>query len=168
MLSTCRMSTWILAAVCLNPFSLFSIVFTDHNGLCWSYTFRWWPLSTLWVDPFIFSSDAGRDVWITPSSWFVVMCCMLITFHVSSWIVTNISESSLLFSQYSLRFCWKQTHRKYSVPIFGFVLQNFADGFPYILCFSYHFVLLSSGWFVIVVCGSTSVQGTCWVLVDTL
>ena len=30
---------------------------------------------------------------------FGVMCCMFSTFHVSSRIVANISESSLLFSQ---------------------------------------------------------------------
>ena len=38
----------------------------------------------------------------------VIMCCMLSTFHVSSWIVANISEPSLLFSQKPFRPCWRK------------------------------------------------------------
>ena len=34
------------------------------------------------------------------------MCCILSTFYVSSWIVTNINESSLLLSQLLYRSCW--------------------------------------------------------------
>ena len=37
------------------------------------------------------------------------MSCMLSTFHVSSRIVANISESSLLISQYLFRLCWMKT-----------------------------------------------------------
>ena len=39
------------------------------------------------------------DVWIIPSFELGIKCCMLCTFHVSSRIVANISESSLLLSQ---------------------------------------------------------------------
>ena len=46
------------------------------------------------------------------------MCCMLSTFHVSSWIVANISESSLLFSQYRFRPCWGVVN-KYLYFFFG-------------------------------------------------
>ena len=40
---------------------------------------------------------------------FRIMCCMLRTFHVLSWIMANISQSSLLLSQQLLRFCWRKT-----------------------------------------------------------
>ena len=45
-------------------------------------------------------------------------------------------------------------------PIFRLVLQNFSipGCFPYVLFYRYLFSLLSSGWFVIAVCGSVSVR----------
>ena len=51
-------------------------------------------------------------------------------------------------------------YQKISIPIFRFVLQNFAipGCFPYFLFCSYIFSFLSSGWFVIAVCGSISVR----------
>ena len=71
-------------------------------------------------------------------------------FHVSPRIVANISES----------FCWRKHYQKITIPIFRLVLQNFAipGCFPYIPFYSYVLSLLSSGWFVIVVCGSVSVR----------
>ena len=53
-------------------------------------------------------------------------------------------------------------YQKITIPIFRLVLQNFAipGCFPYILFYRYLFSLLSSGWLVIAVCGSISVQGT--------
>ena len=72
------------------------------------------PGATMWVGPIIF-------LWPPPgmSEWshlfkFGVMCCMLSTFHVSSRIVANKSESSFLFSQ------------RITILIFKLVLQNFA------------------------------------------
>ena len=49
-----------------------------------------------------------------------------------------------------------------TISIFRFVHQNFTipGYFPYILFYSYLFSFLSSGWFVIAVCGSILVQGT--------
>ena len=47
----------------------------------------------------IFMATTGGDVWIITSLRIWVMCCMLSTFDVSSRIVANISESSLLLSQ---------------------------------------------------------------------
>ena len=61
--------------------------------------------------------------------------------------------------------CWGFTggihYWKIIIAIFRFVHQNFTipGYFPYILFYSL-FSLLSSGWFVIAVCGSVSVQGT--------
>ena len=104
------------------------------------------------------------DVWIIPSFriWdyaLQVDCCMLSTFYVSSRIVANISESSLLLS---LGFAGGKYCRKIIIPIFRLVLQNFAipGCFPYILFCRCLFPLLSSGWFVIAVCDSISVQGS--------
>ena len=83
---------------------------------------------------------------------------MLSTFHVSSQIVANISESSSVNS--SLGFAGGKHCQKITIPIFRLVLQNFAipGYFPYILFYRYPFSLLSSGWFVISVCGSISVR----------
>ena len=52
-----------------------------------------------------------RDVWIIPSFWIWLMCCMLSTFHMWSQIVANIRETSILFSQYMYLFrpCWRKT-----------------------------------------------------------
>ena len=52
---------------------------------------------------FYLSNAITGHVWIIPA---FRIACMLSTFHVSSWTVANISESSLLFSQYRLRPCW--------------------------------------------------------------
>ena len=51
-------------------------------------------------------------------------------------------------------------YQKITIPIFRDVLQNFAipGYFPHILFYCYLFSLLSSGWFVIAVCGSISVR----------
>ena len=56
----------------------------------------------------LFMATAG-DVWIIPSFQIWDMCCMLSTFNVSSQIVANISESSVLFSQWLFRLCWRKT-----------------------------------------------------------
>ena len=83
---------------------------------------------------------------------------MLCTFHVSSWIVANISESSSLNS--SLNFAGGKHFQKIIIPIFRLALHNFTipSYFPYIIFYRYLFSLLSSGWYVITVCGSISVR----------
>ena len=94
----------------------------------------WWPPSTMWTGPLIFGS-ATRDFLIIPSFWIGFVCCMLSTFRVSSWIVTNIIESSLLLSQYLFKLCWRETLPENDYPYL--VLQNVAlpGCFPYILCY---------------------------------
>ena len=86
---------------------------------------------------------------------------MLSMFHVSSRIVANISESYLLLNS-SLGFAGGKHYQEITIPIFRLVLQNFdiPGCFPYILFYRYLFSLRSSGWFVIAVSGSISVQGT--------
>ena len=78
---------------------------------------------------------------------------MLSTFHVSSRIVVNISGSSVCFAG-------DKHYKKITIRILKPVLQNFAvpDCFPYIIFCRYLVYLLSSGWFVFVVCGSISVR----------
>ena len=60
----------------------------------------------------------------------------------------------------SLGLTEEKHYQKITVPTFGLILQNFAfqGCFPYILFYHYLFSLLSSGWFVIAVCGSISVR----------
>ena len=78
----------------LNIFSSFHCVLFDIWP--WSLTggwglrafLRWWPPSTMWVGPLIY-------LWPPPG----IMCCMLSTFCMSSQIVANVNESSLLLSQ---------------------------------------------------------------------
>ena len=53
---------------------------------------------------FYLSNATTGDVWIIPS--FRIWGYVLHAEHFSSWIVANISESSLLFSQYRFRPCW--------------------------------------------------------------
>ena len=75
------------------------------------------------------------------------------------------TSASHLFSSLnsSLGFAGGKHNKKITIPIFRLVLRNFAipGYFPYtcILFYSCLFSLLSSGWFVIAVCGSISVQG---------
>ena len=63
----------------------------------------------------------------------------------------------------SLGFAGGKHYEKITIPIFRLVLQNFAilGCFPYIIFYPFFlFSILSSGWFVIAVCGFISVQGT--------
>ena len=67
--------------------------------------YRYLP-STMYVGPNIVMAATGY-VWII--FFFVefgVMCCMLSTFHLSSQIITNVSEPSFLISEWLFRPCW--------------------------------------------------------------
>ena len=77
--------------------------------------------------------------------------------HHQLWPTSVIHPCSSLNS--SLGFAGGKHYQKITIPIFRLVLQNVAIPccFPY--C-RYLFSLLSSGLFVIAVCGSISVQGT--------
>ena len=56
---------------------------------------RCWSSSTMWMGCLMFSSTTTEDIWMNQ----IFMCCMLSMFDVSSQIVVNMSESSLLLSQ---------------------------------------------------------------------
>ena len=69
--------------------------------------------------------SAGTDLFK-----FGVVWCTLSTFHVSSWIMANISESSLLFSQLLFRPCWRKTlpdnYYPFSLDFFKILLFHAA------------------------------------------
>ena len=87
-------------------------------------------------------------------------CWARFMYHHELWPTSVGHPFSSLNS--SPGFAGGQHHQKIAIPIFRPVLQNFAipGWFPYILFYSCLFSLLSSGWFVIAVCGSVSVQET--------
>ena len=77
--------------------------------------------------------------------------------HHELWPTSVSHPFSFLNS--SLGLAGEKHNQKITIPIVRLVLQNFAipGYFPYIL-FYYLFSLLSSGLFVIAVCGSVSVR----------
>ena len=83
----------------------------------------------------LFMATTG-DVWIIPSFRIWDYACLLSMFHVLSWIVANISESSLLLSVGKLL--------SLSIDLFFEILLfqltfliffSFAISSPYFLCF---------------------------------
>ena len=85
--------------------------------------------------------------------WACFMC------HHELW-PTSVSHPFSSLNR-SLDFAGGKHHQKIAIPIFWLVLQNFAISgcFPYILFCCYLLCLLSSGYFVVAVCGFISVQG---------
>ena len=92
------------------------------------------------------------DGWIIPS--FQIWDYVLHVEHISC-VFTNCGQH-----QRAILSLEEKHYQKISIPIFRDVLQNFAipGYFPHILFYCYLFSLLSSGWFVIAVCGSISVR----------
>ena len=78
--------------------------------------------------------------------------------HDELWPTSVSHPCSFLNS--SLGLAGGKHYQKITIPVFKVVLQNFAIPcyFPYILFYGYIPSLLSSGWFVIVVCGSVSIR----------
>ena len=118
----------------------------------------WWPVATFSHvnGPFIFKSSTIRDVKIIPSFpiWGYVL-------HVvSSLNVANISDHPFSFVSCSLGFFWGKHDRIYYSYLWSFLLKFCFS----ILCSLYFMLflqslLLLSGWVVIAVSGSMSVQG---------
>ena len=81
--------------------------------------------------------------------WEIFMC------HNELWPTLVSHTFSSLNS--SLKFVGGKHNQNINIPIIRIVLQIFA--FLYVLFYSCLFSLLSSGWFVIAVCGFISVQG---------
>ena len=110
----------------------------------------------------LFMANTG-GVWIIPSFliWgYVLSVEHIFMCHHELWPTSVGHPFSFLNSSWGLT--GGKHYQKITIAIFRFVLQNFIipGYFPYILFYSCLFSLLSSGWFVIAVCGSISVQGT--------
>ena len=92
------------------------------------------------------------DGWIIPS--FQIWEYVLHVEHISC-VFMNCGQH-----QRAILSLEEKHYQKITIPIFRDVLQNFAipGYFPHILFYCYLFSLLSSGWFVIAVCGSISVR----------
>ena len=84
--------------------------------------------------------------------WACFMC------HHKLWPTSVSHPFSSLYSSFG--FAGGKHCQKITIPIFRLVLQNFSIQvyFPYIIFYRYLLSLLSSGWFVIAVCGSISVR----------
>ena len=138
---------------------------------CWFFFFfffwggggavlRWWPPSAMWAGPFIFychqqgwlNNSIFSNLGLCAACWAHFMC------HHELW-PTAVGQPF-----YFLNSSWGLTggkyYRKTTIPIFRHVFQNFAipGCFPNIIFYCSHFSSLSSGWFVIAVCGSISVR----------
>ena len=123
---------------------------------------RWWPPSTMWFSPLIYlwpppgmsNNSFFSNFGLCAACWVCFMC------RHELWLTSVSHPFSSLIS--SLGFARGKHYQKITIPIFRLVLQNFTipGCFLYILFCRYLFSLLSSGWFVIAVCGSISVQGT--------
>ena len=122
---------------------------------------RWWPTSAMWAIPLHFLSATIVDVWIIPSFQYGVLSCTYACFmcHHEWWPTAMSHPFSFLDS--SLGLAGGTHNQKNVIPIFRLALQKFAilGRFPYILCSSCYFSLFSSGWVLIAVWGSISVQG---------
>ena len=122
---------------------------------------RWWPPSAMWVGGSLnlFMATTG-GVWMISSFqiWDYVLhvehfSCVITDCGQHQWVIPSLLNSSLGFAG-------GKHLQEITIPIFRHVFKNFAipDWFPYILFHHYLFSLLSSGWFVIAVCGSVSVR----------
>ena len=109
--------------------------------------------STMWAAPLIyFGHRRGCQIWdYVPHVEHV--SCVITNCGQHQWVIPSLSIGLQVLLE-------ENTTRKITIPIFRLVLHNFAipGYFPYILFYCCLFSLLSSGWFVVVVCGSISAR----------
>ena len=122
---------------------------------------RWWPPSTMWVGHLIFFTATTGDVWIIPSFRILGLCAACWAHfgcHHELW-PTSVSHPFSSLNN-SLGLTGGNVTRKLqslSLDLFFKILLfqvAFLIFFSITTCFSW----LSSGWFVIAVCGSISVR----------
>ena len=119
---------------------------------------RWWPPSTMWVGALIYfwtppgclNNPIFLNLGLCAACWARFMC------HHKLWPTLVSHPFSSLNS--SLGFTGGKYYQKITIPIFRLVPQNLLFQVTYILFYRYLFSLLSSGWFVIAICGSISVR----------
>ena len=107
-------------------------------------------LFTDWTN--ISFAHTETNLGLCAACWACFMC------HHELWPTSVSHPFSFLNS--SLGLAGEKHYQKITIPILRPVLQNFPipGYFPYILFYCYLFSLLSSGWFVIAVCGPISVR----------
>ena len=121
---------------------------------------RWWRPSTLWAGPLIcYGHHQGclnnlifSNLGLCAACWPYFVC------HHQLW-PKSVSYTFSFFHS-SLGLAGGKHYQKIIIRVFRIVLENFAISgyFPHILFCRYILYLLSSGWFVIAVCGSVSVR----------
>ena len=100
---------------------------------------RWWPPSTMWVGPLIFSNATTRDVWIVRSC--LRICGYVLHVKHISCDITNCGQHQWIipspFSIALYALLDENITRKITIPTFRLVLQNFAVSgcFSFILCY---------------------------------
>ena len=121
---------------------------------------RWWPPSTMWAGPWVFSWPPCLNNPIFSNLGLCAACWAHFVCH-HELRPTSVGPSfSFLNSVGGLT--GGKHYQKIAIAIFRFGLPNFTipGYFPYILFYSCLFSLVSYCSFVIAVCGSISVQGT--------
>ena len=115
------------------PSKLVAKIFANKSGFVPNYTFL--------------------NLGLCAACWTRSMC------HHELWPISVSHPYSFLSS--SLGLAGAKHYPKITIPILTLFFLNFAvpGWFAYILRFPFYFCLLYSGWVVIVVCGSISVQG---------
>ena len=136
------------------------IILLSKGGWGLGAFLRWWPPSTMWAGTLIYyghhrgclNNPIFSNLGLCAACWAHFMC------HHELW-PTSVSHSFSSLNS-SLGLAGGKHYRKITVPVFSLVLQNFAvpGYFPHILFYCYILSLLSSGWFVIAVCGSVSAR----------
>ena len=126
------------------------------------FILRWWSPSTMWVGLLHFdghhrggpNNPLFSNMGLCAACWAHFMCQHQLCQTSMSQHFSSLNSS--------LGFAGGKYHQKITFPIFKLVLQNFAfpSSFPYSMFYCCLIFLLSSGWVVIVVCDSISVQGT--------
>ena len=126
---------------------------------------RWWPPSAMWVGPLIFYGRHWRCV-NNPIFSDLGWCAACWAHFMCPHELWPTSVSHPFSSLNSLGLSGGKYYQKIIIPILRLILQNFAfpGCFSFILFYRYIFSLLSSGWVVVAVYDSVSVQGTSQVL----
>ena len=106
----------------------------------------------LWPPPGCLNNPIFSNLGLCAACWAYFMC------HHKLWSTSVSHPFSSLNS--SSGFVGGKQYQRITIPIFRLVHRNFIipGCSPYILFYCYLFSLLSSGWFVIAVCGSDSVR----------
>ena len=118
----------------------------------WMQKYEWYLVNMYGHHQGCLNNPIFLNLGLFAACWALFMC------HYELWPTLVSHPFSFLNS--SLGLARGKHYQKITIPVFRVVLQNFAipGYFPYILFYRYIISSLSSGWFVIAVCGSVSVR----------